>query len=158
MSRHTVSSLVGVRNAPEAILSLSTMTPDYIDVFTVPTGDGVDKSPEEWARAVLEGTPIGRSAPKLWRSLGLRLGPRPSPDHVQGWKIADGGSDWVRVETASWYATAHAVVHVGDGDLSVALLIRYDRWIARLIWPPVSRLHRRGMPRLLRQGLRAATR
>jgi hypothetical protein len=150
-----VSTVVGLRNLPEGIRSFGAMiSPDYVDLFTATVG-ATDKSPEEWARAALEETPTGRSAPFLWRILGLRLGPRHSPDHVQGWKIADRGDDWVRIEAGSWFMTAHAVVRVDDGQVSVALFVRYDRPIAALVWPPLSIIHRRAMPVLLRQALRA---
>src|SRR5215211_1347907 len=130
---------VGVRNVPEPIRRVDPLAaPDYADVFTLLTSRATDRSSEGWARAVLEHTPVGRSAPRLWRRLGLRLGPRPSPDHVQGWRIADRGDGWIRMETASWFMTAHAVVHVEDGRVSLALFLRYDRAIAALIWPPVS--------------------
>ena len=105
---------------------------------------------------MLEGTPTGRSAPILWRLLGLRLGPRPSPDHVQGWTIADRGASWIRLETSSWFMTAHAVAHVADEQLSLALFLRYDRPIAALIWAPVSVLHRRAVPVMLHQAVKAA--
>ena len=107
----TVSTVVGPSHIPEEIRSLDTLArPDYVDLFTATTSGATDKSPEEWARAVLEKTPTGRSAPFLWRLLGVRLGPRPSPDCVQGWKIADRGDDWIRIEATSWFMTAHAVV------------------------------------------------
>lgn len=152
----TVSTAVGLPNIPKAIRCLDTLaSPDYVDLFTAKTSGAADKSAEEWARAVLEETTTGRSAPVLWRRLGLRLGPRPSPDHVQGWKIADRGRDWIRIETSSWFMTAHAVVQVGDGQVSVALFVRYDQPIAVVIWPPVSLIHRRGAPVMLRQALKA---
>ena len=114
----TVSTVVGLINIPEAIRCLDTLeSPDYVDLFTATTSGATDRSAEEWARAVLEDTTIGRSAPVLWRRLGLRLGPTPSTDHVQGWKIADRGRDWIRIETSSWFMTAHAVVHVDDGQV-----------------------------------------
>jgi hypothetical protein len=91
----------------------------------------------------------------VWRALGLRLAPGPSPDHVQGWRIAARGGDWIRLEAMSWFMTAHAVLHVEDGRLSIALFLRYERTIAALIWPPVARMHRRGVPAMLRQALRA---
>jgi hypothetical protein len=150
----TVLTAVGLSNIPETIRALDTLvSPDYVDLFTAPAGGAADRSPEEWARAVLEHTPTGRSAPVLWRSLGLRLGPRPSPEHVQGWMIADGGDDWIRIETSSWFMTAHAVLHVADGQLSIALFIRYDHPVAALVWTPVSVLHRRAVPVMLRQAL-----
>jgi hypothetical protein len=156
VSGDSVSTVVGVRNVPEAIRSLGALAnPDYVDLYTVTTNEATDKSPEEWARAALEETPTGRSAPSLWRLLGLRLGPRHSPDYVQGWKIADRGNDWIRLEAASSFMTAHAVVHVDEGHVSVALFLRYDRPIAALVWPPVSIMHRRAVPAMLRQALKA---
>lgn len=150
-----VSASVGMRNIPEAVRRLDTMArPAYADLFTATTSRATDRSAEEWARAALEDSPSGRSAPFLWRLLGLRLGPTHSPDHVQGWKIADRGENWIRVETSSWFMTAHGVVQSGDGQLSLALFVRYDRPIAALIWPAVSVLHRRGVPAMLRQAVR----
>jgi hypothetical protein len=155
VSGDTVSTVVGLRNVPEAIRSRGALaSPDYVDLCTVTTTEATDKSPEEWARAALEETPTGRSAPSLWRLLGLRLGPRHSPDYVQGWKIADRGDNSIRLETASWFMTAHAVVHVEKGHVSVALFLRYDRPLAALVWPPVSIMHRRAVPAMLRQALR----
>jgi hypothetical protein len=84
------------------------------------------------------------------------MGPGGSPDHVQGWRIAGRGDDWIRLETASSVMTAHAVIHLEDGRLSLALFLRYERAIAALIWAPVSLMHRRGVPPMLRQALRAA--
>ena len=151
----TVMTVVGLSNIPDSTRSLDTLaSPDYVDLFTADTSGATDQSAEEWARAVLEDTPIGRSAPVLWRQLGLRLGPTPSPDYVHGWKIADRGDDWIRIEANSWFMTAHAVVHVNDGQLSLALFVRYDQPIAALIWPPVSAMHRRGVPVMLRQALK----
>ena len=164
-----VATVVGLTDIPDAIRRLATLSrPDYVDLFTITTSgattsgattSGVtDRSAEEWARVALEGTPAGRSAPLLWRLLGLRLGPTPSPHHVQGWKIADRGDDWIRIETSSWFMTAQAVVHVDDGRVSLALFLRYDRAIAALIWPPVSVVHRRGVPVILRQAVKAHAR
>jgi hypothetical protein len=151
-----VSTVVGLSNVPEAMRSLDTLArPDYVDLFTVATSAATEKSPEEWARAALEATPTGRSAPLLWRLLGLRLGPTPSPEYVQGWKIVDRGDGWIRIEAASWSMTGHAVVRVDDRQLSLALFLRYDRPIAALIWAPVSIMHRRAVPVLLRQALAA---
>jgi hypothetical protein len=150
-----VVTAVGLSNVPEAIRSADTLArPDYVDCFTATAIGATDKSAEEWARALLEDTPTGRSAPSLWRLLGLRLGPIPSTDYVQGWKIADRADDWIRIETTSRFMTAHAVVRVDDGQLAIALFVRYDRRIAALIWPPVSVMHRRAVPVMLRQALK----
>lgn len=142
------------RNVPEAIRSLSTFAPaDYVDLFTVGTG-AARGAPEEWARAGVEEA-AGRAGQFVWRViLGLRLERRPSPDHVAGWKIAERGEDWIRLEAASWHMTAHIVVQVDDDRLSIATFIRYDNPIAALVWPPLSNVHRRAMPGLLRRAVR----
>jgi hypothetical protein len=153
MTRNTVSATVGLRDVPSAIRRASRLSdPDYVDVFTITTNEV--RSPEEWARTALEHTPTGRSAPILWQLLGLRLGPRPSAEHVQGWNITGRGEDWIRIEAASWFMTANAIVKVDDGQVSVALFVRYDRPIAAVIWPPVSVMHRRALPALLCQALK----
>lgn len=150
----TVVTVVGVANISEEVRSFAALDhANYADLFTATTDLAADWSAEQWARAVLEDTPTGRSAPVLWRLLGLRLGPTPSVDHVQGWKIADGGDGWVRIETASWCMTAHAVVTVEGPRVSLALFLRYDRPEAALIWPAVSALHRRGVPVMFRQAV-----
>ena len=155
MSAESVSTVVGLHNIPEVIRSLTTIAnPDYADLCTATTGAASKRSPEKWARTVLEETPLGRRARLLWQRLGLRLGPPGLADHVQGWKIADRGDNWIRVETASWYMTAHAVFHVDDGQVSIALFLCYDKPIAADIWSSVSVMHRRAVPDLLRQALR----
>jgi hypothetical protein len=158
MTRDAMSAVVGAHHIPAAIRSLDTLTnPDYADMFTATTSRAMDKSPEQWARAVLEDAPIAhRYAFIPWRILlGLRLGPRQSPDYVHGWKIAERGDSWIRIEAASWFMTAHAVIHIDDGRLSGALFVRYDRPVAALVWPPLSIIHRQAMPVILRQALRA---
>jgi hypothetical protein len=75
-------------------------------------------------------------------ALGLRLQLRPSPDHVLGWKIVHRDDTSMRIEAASWFLTGHVVLHVDAGQLSFASFIRYDRPLARLVWPPVSLIHR----------------
>jgi hypothetical protein len=107
-----VPTVVQQRNVPEAIRSLNTLgSPDYVDVFTVASAV-TDKSPEQWARATVEGlSPWARFV--VWRVLcGLRLGPQPSPDSLAGWKIADRGDSWIRMEASSWFMTARVLRHV----------------------------------------------
>lgn len=147
---------VGVRSVPPAVRRLVTLEgPDYADYFVAAASGASQRTAEQWARTILEGTPSGRSAPALWRLLGLQLGPRPSPDHVQGWHIAGRGDDWLRAETSSWYMTAQAIVGVDGDEVYLALFLRFDRRIARLVWTPVGVVHRRGVPAMLRQAVMA---
>jgi hypothetical protein len=141
---------------PDEIGSLRAMTPDYVDLFSVPATGAPARSPEEWARATIEDS-AGRRGQFVWRAiLGLRLDGRPSPDRIGGWRIAGRGADWLRVEASSWFLTAHLVVRVDDARVSVATFVRYDRPPAGLVWPPLSAIHRRAMPGLLRSAARHA--
>jgi hypothetical protein len=87
--------------------------------------------------------------------MGLRLGPRDSPDHVQGWKIAARADHWLRLETGSWYMTAEAICLVEETQVSVSLSLRYDRRpVAALVWALVSRFHQRALPVMLHQAVK----
>lgn len=155
-----MTSLVGSQQVPEAVRALTAFAePDYVDLFTVEAPKATDHSAEAWARAILEQTPLAsRNARKLWRLIGLRLGPPQSSDHVQGWKIAARGDKWLRVETASWYLTAHAVCLVDEGQVSLSLSLRYDRRpVAALVWALVSGPHQRAVPVMLHQAVKLLT-
>jgi hypothetical protein len=155
----TVSSIVGVREVPEAVRSLTTLAdPDYVDLFTITTAMAADRSAEQWARAALEQAPVSRrNARRLWRIMGLRLGPRDSADHVQGWKIAGRGDNWLRLETASWYMTAQAICLVEGTQVSISLSLRYDRPVAAHVWALVRGPHQRAVPAMLHQAVKLMT-
>jgi hypothetical protein len=109
-------------------------------------------------RALIEGVPgpVRLFIPLVQRLLlGLRLEQRPSPDNVLGWKIADRGENWLRIEAASWFMTAQCVLQNAEGQASLAAFVRYDRWIAPLVWLPVSLIHRQVGLALMRQAERA---
>jgi hypothetical protein len=108
----------------------------------------------QWSRTAI-GDVAGRGGQFIWRGvLGLRLKSRPSTERVGGWKIADRGEDWIRLEASSWFLTAHLVTRLDDGHLFAGTFIRYDHPIAPLIWVPVSAVHRRLMPGRLVQTVR----
>lgn len=154
-----VACVVGPEGFPAATRSTTTMAaPDYADLFTIEVDRNLEQSPEEWARTILERTEMGPRARALWRFLGLRLGPSGSPDHVQGWRIAARGENWIRVETSGWWAEGEAVCHVDGNRVSIALFLRYRTPLARLVWLPVGALHRQGVPGLLKLGARQARR
>ena len=156
----SVASQVGSQMVPDSIRRLTTLVdPNYVDHFVLTTPSARAFSAEEWARAVLEQSPLARrNARTLWRLMGLRLGPPRSPVHVQGWRISARGDSWLRAETASWYMTAQAVCLVEEGQVSVSLSLRYDRPVAVLVWAVVSGPHRRAVPVMLRQALRVVGR
>jgi hypothetical protein len=143
-------SVIQQRTIPESILAVSGMDrADYIDVFTVTTNGAGEATPEQWFRTALEDV-AGRGGQFIWRGvLGLRLKAQPSTERVAGWKIADRGKDWLRLEASSWFMTAHLVAQLDDAMLFAGTFIRYGHPIAPFIWVPASTVHRRTMPGLL---------
>jgi hypothetical protein len=148
------------RDVPESLRPLGGLAnPDYLDVFTATT-DGASKKPaEDWARTALERVMPGYVRLGVFVAqrllLGLRLGPRRSPDYIAGWKIADRGDSWVRIEAASWIVTASLVFKVDEARLSLATFLLYDRRIAALVWPPISIAHRKVGLTLMRRAASA---
>jgi hypothetical protein len=148
--------VAGLDRVPEPLRSLHALDRvDYVDVSTLHTPAAMWSSPEQWARAVLEG---GRSVRRYgfipWRVLlGLRLGPSYTPGYVHGWKVSGRGDDWIRAEASSWLMTCNAVALVAEGAVTVALFVRYDHPVAPLWWGRMlSGVHRRLMPVILHQG------
>jgi hypothetical protein len=147
-------SVAGTREVPRSVRALSSLPePDYADLFTLSTDTGA--TPEQWARAMFGDVPRGAEL-LIWRGLlGLRLARERSPATVAGWRIGGGGPDWIRLEAASWFLSGNLLVHTAGGRVSLGTFLRYDRRLARGWWPPLSAIHRRLVPGLLRH---AATR
>jgi hypothetical protein len=151
-----VRSAVGVAQVPDATIARAGMAADDADRFSIEVPE-VRRSALAWARTVLEETEAGRSAPRFWTAIGVRLGPRPSPDHVQGWSILDQQESWVVLGSRTPYLEARAVVEVEGATVSVALVVHFRLpLVGRAAWWPISILHRRGVPVMLRQARRVA--
>jgi hypothetical protein len=145
------------RDVPRVIRALSTIAdPDYLDLFTLMTGAATGGSPEQWVRAAFEEIFSSRKGFIIFRVLlRLRLERRKSPEYLGGWKIADHGDGWLRIEATSWMLTAHIVLRVEEKQVSAATIIRYHHWLASRLWPRLSVKHRQFMPLLLRKAHRA---
>jgi hypothetical protein len=126
---------------------------DYTDCFEVPVATTDDRTPEQWARAVFE------DAPRSMRwfllvgfryGLNLRLARRTSPEHVLGWAIVDREPDSLTIESRSWYLTSRLLFQTKPARVTLSTYVRYDKPIAKVLWPPISILHRQILPRLLR--------
>jgi hypothetical protein len=118
---------------------------DWSCGFSVEVPSRDERSPEEWARAIWEDAPVAMRWLTVagWRFvLGLRLGPRHSPDHVLGWRIIRRVRDETVVELESVFLTAHNVFRRDGTSLLWSTFVQYDRPIAALIWRPASLLHR----------------
>jgi hypothetical protein len=149
------------REVPEAIRALGALAnASYADIVTA-TIDQTPADPEQVVRTVLGELPraLLLLIPFVQRVfLGFRLKLRDSPEHLIGWKIADRGENWMRIETASWFLTAHVVMHVDEGRISLASFLRYERWPAPLVWPPVSVIHRQVALALVRKAVELSAR
>jgi hypothetical protein len=140
---------VGIKDVPESVRALSSLPDiDYVDLFTLSTD--TDATAEQWARSMFGDVPSVK-ARVIWRGfLGLRLSHGRSAETVAGWRIAERGEDWIRLEAASWFLTGNLLVQAADGRVSLGTFLRYDRRWGEFVWPPLAAVHRRLAPGLLR--------
>src|SRR5215218_6091054 len=82
--------------------------------------------------------------------LGLDLAPPKAPDTVAGWRLAEQGEDWIRMEAAGKRVVGQIIVRSAGGLLSVTTFIQYVSRLGSTIWRMWSNVHRRAMPKLLR--------
>lgn len=119
--------------------------PDFACAYEVEVAPHDDRPTEQWARDAWEGA----SAPLRWFMwagwrlvLGLRLDPRTSADHILGWRITERTPDETVCLLASPFLSASNTFRRDGRRLVWSTFVTYDRMIARVIWPPVSVLHR----------------
>lgn len=87
----------------------------------------------------------------IWRViLGLRLSHGRSSETVAGWRIGGRGDDWIRLEARSWLLAANLVVRVADGRVSLVTCVHHVGRLGHRVWPPLSAVHRRLVPGVLR--------
>ncbi|PMR61548.1 hypothetical protein C1A38_08590 [Verrucosispora sp. ts21] len=143
-------STIGVERLPASVRTLSSLSRiDYADHFLLPTDAAAPV--ELWARVMFGDTPDAIEL-FLWRGLmGLRLSRTVSADTVAGWQIAEQDDEWIRLEATSWFLAANMVVQATGDSVALGTFLRYDRWLAHLVWPPLSILHRRLVPGVLRK-------
>ena len=144
-----VDRVVGADHLPDWVLQLSSLGwVDYGDWFSLETA--VRATPEQWARAMF-GNVASATELFIWRGLlGFRVRRERSPDLVAGWPITSRSSTSIRLATASGFVAGNLVVHAAEGRVSLGTFLRYDRLLARLVWTPLSAVHRRVAPGLLR--------
>jgi hypothetical protein len=144
-----IASAVGTRNMPGSARELSSLPEsDYADRFTLATD--ADATPEQWARAMFGNVPSAGER-FIWRGLlGLRLTRGRSPDTVAGWRIGDRGDTWVRLDARSWFLNANLLVQTAPGRVCLTTFVHYERRLGAVVWPPLSGVHRRLVPGVLR--------
>ena len=143
------------RSIPDAAAATDVL-PDANYTYAVEVSDMGSHgcAPEDWARATFEWQP---SAVRLflvvgWRfGLWLRLGPRPSPDHVLGWKIVERSASRTILELRSPILSARLLFWLDASRLISCTFVRYENRIAVLLWRPASLIHAMVLPVLLRR-------
>lgn len=125
---------------------------DYASAFEVSRQAADGRSAEQWARAAFEGAPAALRMFVVvgWKyGLGFRVGPRSSPAHVLGWKIATKTPDAIALELQSPLVGAHKIVRVDGARVVMTTFVRYERLPARALWSAVAPIHHRTEPYLL---------
>ena len=121
---------------------------DYADAFEVRLSEPYEPEPEQFVRTAIEKTsaPIRWGMQFAWRVLlGLRMGPRSSPDHILGWPIVQADAELVHLRASSWLIQGSVVGRkVEPTRAVVTTYVTYERPRAsRAVWAVVAPLHRR---------------
>jgi hypothetical protein len=140
---------------PPGARALSTLSRiDYGDAFFVSTGPGRDRTGEEWARAVLEGTPQKVRVRLLrgWCLLGLRLGSPRSRRRILGWQVRRCSPDFVLLAAGSRIGMPAELLFKREGHgLLFATFVQQRNSLARIVWARVVPAHQRTVSYLLEQ-------
>jgi hypothetical protein len=142
---------------PESARPIS--TPDYASAFALTIPDADPHTAEQWARTTFEGAPKALRWFLLfgWTTvLRLRLGPRPSPEHVLGWTITAAAPGTVTLEVSSALITARKVIDVGPTQVTMTTVVHYERPLGRLVWSSLAPVHHLTEPLLLTRAGRNA--
>ena len=144
---------IGVSEQTRALDTLANA--HYAAAWEVAIAEGDERSAEQWAQATFEDAPRALRAFLVagWTvGLGLHLGPRPSPDHILGWKIVTAAPEQIVLSVQSaLLGTAHLVVAVESSRVVLTSLVRYEKRGARPIWSTVQPVHHQVIPYLLRR-------
>lgn len=157
IAKGCVMGVLAKTSVPEVVRAINPLdNPNFTDAYEADTSEAAPRSPEDWARSVFEGAPAAMRCFLLvgWRSvLGLRLGPRHSVDHILGWHVLDRAANSVTLELQSWFLSCHIVFWADKSKLVFSTSVRYERKIGAVIWPPVSIIHRRAVPYVVRHAV-----
>ena len=117
---------------------------DYDEAFTFDTT--VARSPESWARLILEGAPLSKRLQMIgvWTALGIRLARPGSPAAVLGWPILRNDPDAIvlGVRAAAGLA-ARLTIQVEEGRVTQSMVVRYENRLGRGVWTRLAPGHHR---------------
>ncbi len=136
-----------------ALSSLSRI--DYCDASLVQAG--VERTPREWARAVLQDAPFAVRARLVsgWTALGLKLGAPWSERRVVGWKVQRSDYQVVLLAAGSRFGLeGHLLFRSEPGGVLFATFVRLGNPAARAVWTRITDHHQRVVRSLLTHGAR----
>ncbi|TRW79997.1 hypothetical protein FK535_20195 [Mycolicibacterium sp. 018/SC-01/001] len=123
---------------------------DHVDTHLLP--DTRDRTPEQWAREILEGPPAATRALLLagWTMLGLRVHHR-GPGAIAGWPIIHRDSEHVLLQGDSPLGlTGQLVTRVTEDGVQFAAFVRLANPAARALWARALPTHLKFVDSLLR--------
>ena len=126
---------------------------DHVDTHLLVTDQPFAKTPEQWAREIMEGPSVAMRARLTtgWTMLGLRVHHR-GRDAIAGWPIAHRDTDYVRLQADSLLGlTGQLVTRVTEGGIEFTTFAQLDNAWARAMWARVLPTHLEIVERLLRE-------
>lgn len=149
--QHEEAPTVTQISLPTDARALSTLPRiDYEDAFMV--SGAVDRTPQQWVRAVIDDAPARVRARLFmgWLSLGLRLGLPWSSRRVLGWRVARSEPGWLLLRANSWLGLRGELLFRREpGGLLFATLIQQTNPAARATWARVTDTHQHVVRSLL---------
>jgi hypothetical protein len=143
---------------PPVARRLSTLSPvDYADAFLIDVGPAQERTPEQWARVILEDAPVTiRGALQSgWFALGLRRGSARSQGSVLGWEVLRSTPEYVLLAGGSCIGlSAELLLKRHEHGLLYATLLQHKNPIAGALWAGVAPVHRPIVRYVLEQGSR----
>lgn len=127
-----------------ALLACTTLDRvDHVDAHLIHSRPASSRSPEQWAREILENVSKTRqlSLRAGWTMLGLKLHIGDA-DAIAGWPIAHRDADYLRLRGDSLSGlTGELVTRVAGDGVAFATFVQLDGPVARLLWSRTVSLH-----------------
>jgi hypothetical protein len=140
---------------PDEARAVCTLTrTDYEDAFEVDVGAVQDRTAEQWARAVLEDSPVSIRGPLVagWSAIGLKLGFDRSRERVLGWEIKLNTSDVVLLGAGSRIGLLGQLLFKRHSDrLLFCTFVQQGNAGTRAMWAWVEPVHVPTVRRVLEQ-------
>ncbi len=156
---HKAGAVTQIQLPPDARALTTLPRLDYVDAFRIEGNPVPDRTGEQWARAVIEQTPLKIRVTLVsgWTALGLKLGSPWAADRVLGWEIRQSTPDHVLLDAGSRLGLSGELLFRPDPDgvLFVTFVHQNNRF-ARVVWARIETLHREIVHSLLKHAARRA--